>query len=86
MLLIACQPPCEVSKETNKYPGKRGTTLSSNRPPLRRVTDWTGKKVVKPLPGTTADWGHFLYDASGNAVSPDTEVGIPYNIQWEAGP
>jgi len=45
-----------------------------------------GEKLVKPLPGTTADWGHFLYDASGNAVSPDTAVDVPYNIQWEAGP
>jgi outer membrane protein assembly factor BamB len=45
-----------------------------------------GEKLVKPLPAATAGWGHFLYDASGNAVSPDTEVGVPYNIQWEAGP
>ncbi len=45
-----------------------------------------GKTVVKPVPGNTSDWGQFLYDASGNAVSPDTVVGAPYNIQWEAGP
>ncbi len=45
-----------------------------------------GKRVHKPVPPETSDWGHFLYDASGNAVSPDTVVDVPYNIQWEGGP
>ncbi len=45
-----------------------------------------GEKMQKPVPENTSDWGHFLYDASGNAVSPDTAVDIPFNIQWEGGP
>ncbi|MBL7224060.1 MAG: PQQ-binding-like beta-propeller repeat protein [Candidatus Brocadiae bacterium] len=45
-----------------------------------------GTKVHKPVPKNTSDWGHFLYDASGNAVSPDTAVDVPFHIQWEGGP
>ncbi len=45
-----------------------------------------GNKMQKPVPANTSDWGQFLYDASGNAVSPDTVVDVPFNIQWEAGP
>jgi len=45
-----------------------------------------GKKVRKPVPKDTSDWTHFLYDASGNAVSPDTVVDVPFHVQWEGGP
>ncbi|MFC1498116.1 PQQ-binding-like beta-propeller repeat protein [Verrucomicrobiota bacterium] len=45
-----------------------------------------GQVIVKPLPGNTSDWSHFLYNASGNAVSPDSAVDLPYNIQWMGGP
>ena len=27
-----------------------------------------GKKIEKPVPKETSDWGHFLYDASGNVL------------------
>ncbi|MBT3201460.1 MAG: PQQ-binding-like beta-propeller repeat protein [Phycisphaerales bacterium] len=43
-------------------------------------------KYVKPWPKEIDQWTHFLYDASGNAVSKDTKVGHPRRLQWWAGP
>jgi outer membrane protein assembly factor BamB len=43
-------------------------------------------KYVKPRPETIDQWTHFLYDASGNAVSKDKKVGHPRRLQWWAGP
>jgi len=45
---------------------------------------WT--KYTKPWPAEIDEWTHFLYDASGNAVSKDTRVGHPRRLQWYAGP
>jgi len=45
---------------------------------------WT--KYTKPRPAEIDDWTHYLYDASGNAVSKDTKVGHPRRLQWYAGP
>ena len=44
------------------------------------------KAYVKPRPDAIDDWTHFLYDASGNAVTRDTKVGRPRHMQWFAGP
>jgi outer membrane protein assembly factor BamB len=43
-------------------------------------------KYVKPWPKDIDQWTHFLYDASGNAVSKDKKVGHPRRLQWWAGP
>jgi len=43
-------------------------------------------KYVKPWPADIDQWTHFLYDASGNAVSRDRKVGHPRRLQWWAGP
>jgi len=43
-------------------------------------------KFVKPWPAEIDQWTHFLYDASGNAVSKDKKVGHPRRLQWWAGP
>jgi outer membrane protein assembly factor BamB len=32
------------------------------------------------------EWGHFAYDASGNAVSRDRVVGPPRRLRWQAPP
>lgn len=48
--------------------------------------DKTWKKRVKPWPEEIDEWTHFLYDASGNAVSEDSVVGPPRRMQWVAGP
>jgi len=45
---------------------------------------WT--KTVKPRPGEIDEWTHYLYDATGNAVSKDTAVGPPRHFQWIGGP
>jgi outer membrane protein assembly factor BamB len=44
------------------------------------------EKIVKPRPDTIDDWTHYLYDAAGNAVSSDVEVGPPRRMQWVGGP
>jgi len=45
-----------------------------------------GEKIVKPWPDEIDEWTHYLYDASGNAVSKDTRVGPPRHLQWTADP
>lgn len=45
---------------------------------------WT--KKVKPRPAEIDEWTHFLYDASNNAVSKDSVVGPPRQLQWVAEP
>jgi len=49
-----------------------------------RLKGWT--KLVKPVPDVVDDWTHYMYDASGNAVSHDTVVAPPRRVQWIAGP
>jgi outer membrane protein assembly factor BamB len=49
-----------------------------------KVGQWS--KYLKPWPKEIDQWTHFLYDASGNAVSKDTKVGHPRRLQWWAGP
>ena len=44
------------------------------------------KKTVKPHPGNTDEWTHFLHDASGNAVAHDEVVGPPRRVQWIGPP
>ncbi len=44
------------------------------------------EKTLKPRPKEMDDWTHYLYDASGNAVSHDTLVGPPRRLQWTCGP
>jgi outer membrane protein assembly factor BamB len=45
---------------------------------------WTA--TTKPVPDTIDQWTHFLYDASGNAVSRDKEVASPRSFRWYAPP
>ena len=40
----------------------------------------------KPWPAEIAQWSHFLYDASNNAVSNDTIVDPPKGLRWTCGP
>ena len=45
---------------------------------------WT--KKLKSRPSEIDEWTHFLYDASNNAVSKDSVVGPPRQLQWVADP
>jgi len=44
------------------------------------------KREVKPRPEQIDEWTHAMYDATNNAVSNDSIVGPPRQIQWVAGP
>jgi len=45
---------------------------------------WT--KTIKPRPAEIDEWTHYLYNATGNAVSDDSVVGPPRQLQWVGGP
>jgi outer membrane protein assembly factor BamB len=51
---------------------------------VRKDGRWT--RTVKPRPAGLDDWTHYYYDARGNAVSKDTEIGPPERLQWVGGP
>jgi outer membrane protein assembly factor BamB len=51
---------------------------------VRKNSKWA--KLVKPRPAEIDEWTHFLYDATNNAVSNDSVVGPPHQLQWVAGP
>ena len=51
---------------------------------IKRANGWV--KRVKPWPDDIDEWSHYLYDASNNAVSDDTEVAPPRGLQWTCGP
>ena len=40
----------------------------------------------KAWPDNIDEWGHFLHDASNNAVADDSVVGPPRSLQWVAPP
>ena len=44
------------------------------------------KKTVKPRPADIDGWTHYLHDATNNAVSDDSVVGPPHQLQWVGGP
>ena len=51
---------------------------------IRKAGKWT--RTVKPRPAQIDEWTHFLYDSTNNAVSNDSLVGPPDQLQWVAGP
>jgi outer membrane protein assembly factor BamB len=46
----------------------------------------TWRRIVKPRPDEIDEWTHYLYDASGNAVSQDMLVGPPRRFHWIGSP
>jgi len=51
---------------------------------VKRGDVWV--EEVKPRPEEIDDWTHYLYDATGNAVSQDRVVGPPRHLQWVGSP
>jgi len=43
-------------------------------------------KTVKTKSAKFDEWTHYYYDAKGNAVSKDTQVGPPERLQWVGSP
>ena len=43
-------------------------------------------KFAKPVPSDIDDWTHYLHGPGNNAVSGDTVVGPPGQLQWKGGP
>jgi len=65
----------------------KGNALGLDAAGLKKtgqLPGWT--KYTKPWPKDIDQWTHYLYDASGNAVSKDRKVGHPRHLQWYAGP
>ena len=53
---------------------------------LDRQSPIEDRKLIKPRPGNTDEWTHYLHDPSGNSVAHDELVGPPRHLQWTAGP
>lgn len=51
---------------------------------IRTEKGWSRK--VKPWPEDIDEWTHYMYDATGNAVSHDRQVGPPRSLKWQCGP
>src|SRR5258708_5166194 len=51
---------------------------------IKQGGEW--QKTVKPKSGTLDEWTHYYYDAKGNAVSKDKQVGPPKRLQWVGSP
>ncbi len=52
------------------------------------MTKKNGKweRMEKPWPTDMDEWTHYYYDAAGNAVSHDKDVGPPRRFQWLGSP
>ena len=92
--LILIESPANLTgKEIERVLTPRGVALVKSDSALLKKSglkktaqtgQWT--RYVKPWPKDIDQWTHFLYDASGNAVSKDRKVGHPRRLQWWAGP
>jgi outer membrane protein assembly factor BamB len=51
---------------------------------VKKGGEW--QKTVKPKSSTLDEWTHYYYDAKGNAVSKDKQVGPPKRLQWVGSP
>jgi outer membrane protein assembly factor BamB len=77
--LVVVQSPGEVPMEEVTRilaPGGAACVL--------RDGEWSVTR--KAWPDNIDQWGHFLHDASNNAVAKDSMVGPPRSLQWMAPP
>ena len=51
---------------------------------VKSGAEW--KKTVKPRPAEIDEWTHYPHDATNNAVSADSVVGPPRQLQWVGSP
>jgi len=77
-VLVAENAPTVSEQEMLRVLAPGGIAL------IRQADDW--RTLTKERSPKTDDWTHYLYDATGNAVSQDTAVAPPFHIQWYSGP
>jgi len=92
-LLLIETPANLTAREIERVLTPRGVALIKSDSALLKTSGLkkTGQldgwaEYTKPWPETIDQWTHFLYDASGNAVSRDKKVGHPRRMQWWAPP
>jgi len=77
--LIVVEQPNEVSREeTMRVLAPNGMAY------IQHGDKWT--IIIKQRPGEMDEWTHYMHDSTGNAVSNDTLVGPPANLQWVGSP
>ncbi|MHC4701263.1 MAG: class I SAM-dependent methyltransferase, partial [Planctomycetota bacterium] len=77
--LVVAQQADEVSrKEIVRVLAPNGVAC------IERGDNWA--KIVKQRPEQMDEWTHYMHDSTGNAVSNDTLVGPPANLQWVGSP
>jgi len=77
-LVVAAEPAQTTPDEINRVLAPGGVAY------LKRGLAWN--KTIKPRPQGIDDWTHFLYDSTNNAVSNDTVVAPPGQLQWVSEP
>jgi hypothetical protein len=78
LLIVADQDAKLAPGEVDRVLAPRGT-----------VWTWRNGAMVsrrESVPDDVDEWSHSRYDATGNAVSKDKQVGPPKYLQWEAWP
>jgi len=51
---------------------------------IKNADGWA--EIIKHRPEEMDEWTHYMHDSTGNAVSNDTLVGPPANLQWVGSP
>jgi len=77
-LVVVENPDATLSREVTRVLCPGGVAY------VKRGDNWS--KTVKARPDDIDEWTHYLYDASGNAVSQDQVVGPPRHFQWVGSP
>ncbi len=72
--LVAAGPDAASDEEVRRVLAPRGLWVKADG------------ATAAPVPEALDEWTHFLYDASGNAVSRDREVATPRSFRWYAPP
>jgi len=76
-------------EELKRVLAPRGKVIAPEGTRIPQPASCIGNGLVmftKPVPSDIDQWTHYLYDASGNAVSRDRLVGPTRYLKWVAGP
>ncbi|MFC1497418.1 PQQ-binding-like beta-propeller repeat protein [Verrucomicrobiota bacterium] len=93
--LLVIDDQIQVSgKEIERVLAPRGTAMVKGdlKPKIKNLQPQSPAKLKgwdiykKSVPPEIDEWTHFLHSAGNDAVSADTQVGIPKSLRWDAGP